>query len=278
VKIKPLIKRVLKQIRTRYVSLFHSYDGEKLRAALTALPLSAGDRVLVHSSFDAFEGFTGKATDVIATLQSIVTPSGQIMMPTMPFTGTAAAYAQSAKVFDPARTPSRMGILTELFRRMPGVARSLHPTHSVAMWGAAVEELVAPHAAATTPCGRGSPYENLLKRQGKVLFLGTDLSSFTLYHTFEELLEDRWPQSPFTQESYRMQSRDAAGNSITTQTRLFEPAMSRRRNLFKLLPYLRRKQAIRETRVGQLSITLVDAQGAYDALQTMLNERVYCYD
>ncbi|NJS39886.1 MAG: AAC(3) family N-acetyltransferase [Rhodobacteraceae bacterium] len=59
--------------------------------------------------------------------------------------------------FDAKRTPSEMGLLTELFRRAPGAKRSLHPTHSVTALGPLAEQLTATHHQATTPSGRGTP-------------------------------------------------------------------------------------------------------------------------
>ena len=40
-------------------------------------------------------------------------------------------------------SPSCVGILTELFRKRPGVVCSLHPTHSVAALGKDAEDFIA---------------------------------------------------------------------------------------------------------------------------------------
>lgn len=54
------------------------------------------------------------------------------------------------------KSPSCVGILTELFRKRPGVVRSLHPTHSVAALGKDAKEFVAGDEKCDTPCGRNS--------------------------------------------------------------------------------------------------------------------------
>src|SRR5881397_1311983 len=41
-------------------------------------------------------------------------------------------YVQKNPKFDLRRTPSKVGPLTEVFRPLPSVVRSLHPTHPVA--------------------------------------------------------------------------------------------------------------------------------------------------
>src|SRR2546426_3666300 len=98
---------------------------------------------MVHSSFDAFQGFRGSPADVIAALEAVVAPEGALIMPTLPFTGSAVEYASQDPIFDAESTPSQMGLITEAFRRSPGVLRSWHPTHSVAIWGKRAEELVS---------------------------------------------------------------------------------------------------------------------------------------
>jgi aminoglycoside 3-N-acetyltransferase len=74
-----------------------------------------------------------------------------------------------------------------MFRQMPGVLRSLHPTHSVAAVGPLATWLTAGHEECSTPCGVDSPYAKLLVRDGRILFLGVGLQSNTAFHTAESL-------------------------------------------------------------------------------------------
>src|SRR5690606_4861876 len=68
-----------------------------------------------------------------------------------------------------------VGILTELFRKRPGVVRSWHPTHSVAALGKDAAEFVAGDEKCETPCARESVYGKLLDRKGTILLVGVDL-------------------------------------------------------------------------------------------------------
>jgi aminoglycoside 3-N-acetyltransferase len=68
---------------------------------------------------------------------------------------------------------------------MPGVLRSLHPTHSIAATGPCAGHLTAGHELATTPCGEGTPYAKLIDGHCRILFLGTDLDANTIYHSLE---------------------------------------------------------------------------------------------
>lgn len=200
------------------------------------------------------------------------------MMPTIPFTGTAIDYVAQAAVFDVARTPSRVGLVTELFRRSAGVVRSVHPTHAVAIWGNEAGALASGHHTAKTPCGKGSPYAKILERDGKVLLAGTDIGCLTLYHTIEEMLEPNLPLSPFTSREFQLTSRAADGTMLITTTRLFEPVVSRRRNLGKLVPELKRLGAWHETRLGGLRLVLLRARDVNRAALALADRGIYCYD
>jgi aminoglycoside 3-N-acetyltransferase len=275
---KKYLKSQLRQAWRMYVRAFYSFSCADLANALRGLGVNTGDTLLVHSSYDAFHGFAGKPMDVIALLQEVIGPTGTVMMLTLPFTGTAVDYVRLKPVFDVRRTPSRMGLLSELFRRKSDVLRSVHPTHSVAVWGRSATELVHGHHLASTPCGAGSPFTRLLERRGKILLMGTDIAVMTFYHAVEELLEKKIPESPFTREVFVLPSRDYSDNVVFTSTRLFEPAISRRRNLNKLIPHLREKSAWRERHVGRLQLTSINADDVLATVSAMADKGQYCYD
>jgi aminoglycoside 3-N-acetyltransferase len=277
-RVKRYVKARLKQVQRRYLDAFHAFSPTEFVDALRALRIRSGDIVFVHSSYDAFQGFTGKPTDVIAAMQSVVGPSGGLLMPTLPFGGTAIDYVRFNPVFDVRRTPSHMGLLTELFRRSRDVVRSVHPTHPVALWGDGAAGMGDGHHLAGTPCGRGSPYVHLLDRKGRIVLLGTGIRSMTLYHTIEELLEGKLPFSPFTAEVFALQSRDYSGSLVATQTRLFDPVVSRRRNLLRLIPELKRIGAWQEATAGKLHLIRLDAEDVFSAVDAMAERGEYCYD
>jgi aminoglycoside 3-N-acetyltransferase len=278
VTLKTWLKRGRKNLRLAYARHRHAFGRAELQAGLERVGVRPGDALMVHSSFDRFAGFAGQPTDVIEVLLETVGPAGTVLMPTMPFDGLAVDYVASRPVFDVRRTPSRMGLITEWFRRWPGAVRSVHPTHPVAAWGARAEELSADHHRAETPCGHGSPWRRLLDVHGKVLMLGTDLRCMTFGHVSEVDLEQRFPFQMFTTERFRLQSKDHAGNLLETTTRLFNPALSRRRRLDRVIPVLKQHAAWHETHVGRLPLLLLAADEVTDAIMTLARAQVYCYD
>ncbi|MEO8656291.1 MAG: AAC(3) family N-acetyltransferase [Ramlibacter sp.] len=276
--LKRSAKKHLKAVKKWYSNQFNAFLPSDLRRTLVSLRLTTGDTLLVHSSFDAFEGFQGKPSDVLTELQQLVGGSGLLMMPTMTFSGTAVDYARANPVVDLARVPSRMGLLTEMFRRSPGVVRSVHPTHPVAIWGDDAAAVAAGHYLATTPCGAGSPFDALRKRQGKIVLLGTSIGVLTYYHLLEELLERDLPVGAFTAEVFTLRCKLRDGTEVQTQGRLFEPAVSRRRNLHKMVPGLKQAGAWREARVGALKVVVLAAADVEREVRRMCEQGIYCYD
>lgn len=264
-------------VRGALVRSLYGFRPDDLAEALRRLGIAPGDTVMAHTSFAHFEGFQGSASDAIQTLQSSVGDSGTFLMPTIPFGGTAFEYVASGRITDIRRTPSAMGLLTELFRRRIGVVRSIHPTHPIAAAGRRAAELTASHYTAATPCGKGSPFHRLLEADGQVLLAGAGIEAMTFFHYIEEHLEPKMPFSPFTSEWFDLQTRGPDGQMYQTHTRLYDPAVSSRRRLEPLRIELKAAGAWRETTVGRLRLAAVRASSALDAAEAMANAGKYCY-
>ena len=272
------LKSLVRRCESLYLKTFRSFGQEDLLAHLKAIGLMSGDRVLVHASFDSFGGFRGTPSDVLMALRRVVGSTGLVMMPTTPFSGLALDYALSGAVLDVRKTPSRMGILSEVFRRSPDVIRSVHPTHPVAIWGADAKEWSLGHAQAETPCGAGSPYRKLLDMRGRILFLGTGIESFTFLHTLEEIYESRLPKSPFTSKVFRLKARDESGAMVSTDTRLFDATVARLRRPERLIPLLQKTGSWHSKYLRSVPVSLLDCEGARSAYQKLCDSGVHCYD
>jgi len=86
--------------------------------------------------------------------------------------------------YDPAVTPTwRMGTVPELFRSLPGVFRSNHPSGSFAAWGQDAEKIVAEHGVQRI--GEGSPVARLYDLDGRVLLVGVGYNRNTCFHFSE---------------------------------------------------------------------------------------------
>jgi aminoglycoside 3-N-acetyltransferase len=263
--------------RLRYVRWRHGFGQPELVSALRSAGIDRDDAIIVHSSMRSFEAFGDGATGIIAAFREVIGPDGTLMMPTLSMAGSAIDFANSGRLFDPRTTASQVGLLPEVFRRSPGVTRSIHPTHSVAVLTRDAEWWVKDHHLADTPCGRGTPFHRLLERDGKIVFAGTDIAALTFFHCAEELLEERMPFSPFTQERYVMRCKVNGKVIETAPVRLYAPDVSRRRRLAPLETRLRSKGLWHESRIENLTISVVRAGDVLATLEEMAAEGTYCY-
>jgi aminoglycoside 3-N-acetyltransferase len=191
---QPYVLPAYRHLRRRLRQLERTIDRRTLspgalRVLLTELGVTPGATVMVHSSMDEITrrvpGLSPLA--LIHLLREMLTADGTLLMPTFPFLGKQRTYVEKRRVFDVARTPSQVGLLTEVFRRLPDVVRSLHPTHSVAAWGRHAVMLTQDHHRGTA-FGEASPIYRLRHVRGLVVGLGTGLGdSFTILHVPEEV-------------------------------------------------------------------------------------------
>lgn len=274
---KAWLKGRFKQVRLAYLRRFRFFDAGEVEQALRDLGVRAGDVVFVHSAYNAFDGFIGKPSEVIGSLEAAVGPEGTVLMPSMPFTGSALDYIQSGKITDIRRTPSRMGLLTELFRRQKDVVRSLHPTHPVLAKGRMAKALIAGHERAATPCGAGSPFGKLLEADGKIVLLGAPIETMTFFHYLEEAHEDKLPKSPFTSDVIDVPVREGDRTTIVTM-RLYDRTQSRKRRVSRMLPGLERRGALQTARIGALRIAVIAARDADAVFREMAERGEALYD
>jgi aminoglycoside N3'-acetyltransferase len=266
----PGMKRKVKRLVRAYQQRLFAFTPADFRRVLVDLGVAPGDVLMVHSGFDRFVGFRGGPLDVIRILQDVVGTSGTLLMPTIPFRGTAIEYALDEPVFDARATVSQMGLISEVFRRSPGVVRSRHPTHSVAAWGERADDFIAWHEYSGTPCGRLTPYGRLLEYDGKLLLAGVSASAVTFGYFVAEELAPRLPIRVLTDETYALRWKDAAGGVHVSHVHLFAPGLDHDGS--PIARELKRRGQWRERRVGGrlagfggLQLALLRARDYYEA-------------
>ena len=158
-------------------------DKSYLLKKISALGVTAGDMLFVHSAFSAVGDVNGGPDAVIDALLEAVGPDGTLIFPT---------FTSSGKPFSLSESSSGTGILSEVFRKRPGVLRSRHPTHSVAAIGRHARELTGGAWATDTTCGEGTPYAYLARSEAKQMMLGVDLNRCTMLHAVEDMGGFAW--------------------------------------------------------------------------------------
>jgi aminoglycoside 3-N-acetyltransferase len=155
--------------------------------------------LMVHSSMNYMQPYhQGGALELLNMLVDYVGPERTLAMPAFYFgdvqLNDVVEHYRRAPRFDVRRTPSQMGILTELFRRRAGVKLSVHPSHRVAALGPLAEELTAGHVSAGTPCGKGTPFDVMALHDTAIIGIGKSSEVVTQAHHAEDLLGDAFPE------------------------------------------------------------------------------------
>lgn len=190
---------------------------------LERLGLRPGESVLVHSSLSSMGFVEGGADAVIEALLEILGPQGTLLMPSFQ-QGSEYELLRRGCLFDVRTSPSELGIISETFRRRPGVIRSLSPTHCTAGIGPRAWELLADHQTCRVSVGHGSPYEKLVQMEGRILLLGVTHTVNTTLH----LVENTHGAPTLCSELLEGVVIDSEGQSWTVPTHPHRPGLRRR--------------------------------------------------
>lgn len=239
------------------------YTKESLLRQLEEAKIPREGTVLMHSSMKSIGPVDGGADTVLDALSDYM-KDGLLVLPTH----TWSYINGDNPRFSVEASPSCVGILTELFRKRPGVIRSLHPTHSVAALGREAADFVEGAERYDTPCHRESPWGKLLDRNAVILLVGVDLKRNTFIHGIEE-----WMDIP----GRLTDGHEALVTVLPDGTEI--PVPSRRHcglswslHFWKVEKVLERAGAIRRSRLGDALMWVCDAERLTEVLSAMLRD------
>ena len=159
----------------------------ELRQQLIDLGVRRGRTVWVQSSWNEFYNVPMKPSEVIDLLRDLIGPDGTLAMPAFPIDQDAS------KLFMVDRAPVYTGLLCEVFRRRPGVQRSIHLTSSVCAMGPNADFLIRDHHHTDLTWGKDSPFCRLMNVDARLIGLGATFNFMTPLHAVECLLYDEVP-------------------------------------------------------------------------------------
>lgn len=110
------------------------------------------------------------------------------------------------------------------------------------------------------------------------MLAGVPIAAMTYFHCAEERLEPRMPFSPFTTERHTMRCRVDGQVVESAPMRLYDPEISRRRNLAPLAAELQRNGRWREIHAGTLVAPVLKAREVLETLEEMADRGIFCYD
>ena len=237
--------------------------------ALEELGVVRGDVLLVHSSFKSLGSVDGGADAVIGGMEAVLGEEGTLVMPTLCQNDFYNCY----KTWHMDK-PSEVGFLTEYFRKLPGVLRSDHATHSVAARGKLAHELTFEHTARgihLCPFGEtafcdSSPWLKMYGLGTKALFIGVDTRKNTMKHTVESRYAEYMlslVKDDAVREELRSQVATFGHYNGTQVWPLYTGA--------NMHPEYEKLGIIRHARCGEAELMLIDVKEACDAAYEIIS-------
>lgn len=193
----------------------------QLREYLKLIGVVPGALVMVHTSVRNVWLVTGEehspamaqpaevASKLLRELLDLLGDTGTLVMPTHPLYRRDPGYHSSADKsdlvldYDPRKTPCRVGLANEIFRRLPGTERTLHPLDGVSVRGPKSADILRNNLNRSKPLPHGvdSSYYRICQNRGIVVSFGIPLIEyFTLIHTAEDIRDADWPVKNFFRE------------------------------------------------------------------------------
>jgi aminoglycoside 3-N-acetyltransferase len=238
--------------------------------------LNSGDVALVHSSLSKLGNVKGGAPTVIRALLEVLGDDGTLAMPSFPALGYTYNYLSTNPSFDVRHTPSQMGIITETFRKIKGVKRSLHPTDPVCAIGKETKFLLKGHSMQLTPYNENSPFYKLITLKGKIVLLGVPLDRVTNFHVPEDLIPNfKYPV--YHQKQFLVKVRDEVGIERMIETKSHDPAMSKKRRCNELEPAFIKDGIAKKFKLGDADCMIIDAEKMHNWLMEKYKEGITVY-
>jgi aminoglycoside 3-N-acetyltransferase len=241
---------------------------------LEQLGIRSGDSLMVHAALSkvrvvddviargvVIEGGLAVANAVLRLLRSAIGRDGTLLMPTFPKYAGEPEYFSAENNgsqiwrYDPLQTPSKSGLLSEIFRKQSDTIRSRFPTQSVAAQGPKAVWFTERNLEDGQGLAHGpaSPYGRLVRDRGHVISLGIPLVDYgTVIHAPEEARFATWPIRNFWRERLYDVVLDDGLRRINVWERV--PKFSRGYAEERIRRDLRREGVLGEGCVGQLEV------------------------
>ena len=238
---------------------------ERLIDDFKKIGLKNGDSVLVHSSMSKIGYVEGGAKTIVEALTETIGEKGTLLFPSFPASGRNRDYLEQQPFFDVKNTTSKMGSITEYFRQLDNVYRSMHPTDSVCAKGPLADYYTNSHYGQLTPYNEFSPFRKLCNKRGKILMLGTTLNgACTNLHTLEDALDFKFPV--YDEKIYSVKIIDSEGKKSEVKTKVHNPEYSARRNCDALKPMFERENVLINGMIGEAKSMLIDADKMLESM------------
>lgn len=250
------------------------FNPEDVTKALRQLGVKTGDYLIVHSAWRADSGFSGSSVDLINAMKKAIGDEGVLAMLTIPFNNmTAAEYLSKKPVFNIKKTPSRVGLVTEAFRRSAKVVRSLHPTHPFAALGKNAISFIEGHQNCPSPFSVNSPFDKFAQAGGKVILYDTGINTMTFTHYIEDSIQQVFPFPIYETTPYMTTAINGEGLEVQVQTLAISREINKSRRNETLEKILVQSGCLRKIKLGRIEITCVEAKKALETIHNLAKHK-----
>jgi aminoglycoside 3-N-acetyltransferase len=228
--------------------------------------IKKGDVLLVHSSLSKIGFIENGPKDFVDALLETVGSEGHILMPNSPNASFQLDYIQQLSVFDVQNDVSKLGAITEYFRKLPNAIRSEHPTEPVSCVGPNADFFVGNHFGNITPYNEKSPFYKVSQMNGKILYVGVTLDNAgTNLHTLEDAIVDfKFPV--YHKQIFDVKVKSIDGKIKIMQTKVHNPVWSKKRQCDELLPLFEENNVAQKVKIGNAETWLLDAKKMLDMM------------
>lgn len=145
--------------------------------------IKSTDKVTVHSSLRSVGPIENGADGLIDAMKEYLS-EGLLIIPTHTWRDIG-----TTKLYDVNNSVPCIGVMAEVAAFRKDGVRSLHPSHSVAVFGNGAAEFVKGEEKSTSPCPVGCCLGKLYDEYGKILLIGVGQERNTYLHTVDEILD-----------------------------------------------------------------------------------------
>ena len=238
---------------------------ESLIQNLQSIGIQKGDSLLVHSSLSKMGYLENGPETLIDALLEVIGSKGNLLMPSSPNALLQLDYIKSNTLFDVQHSPSKLGAITEVFRKRKDVIRSLNATEPVCALGPDAYFLTEGHFNELTPYTSKSPFYRLTEKNGKILYIGVTLANAgTSLHLLEDAVDFKYPV--YFHEVFDVKIKDATGHIHEVKTKVHNPEYSKKRKCDDLLPLFLEEQVCSKVKIGNADSYLFDSKKMFDSM------------
>ncbi len=163
------------------------------------------DKVTVHSSLRKVGEIEGGADGLLDAMIEYL-DKGLLIIPTHTWNSIGATRCYNVNETIPC-----VGVLSRIAAFRNDGIRSLHPSHSVAVFGKGAEEFIRGEEKCSSPTPKNSCLSRLYEENGKILLLGVGLESCTFLHSVDERFNI---PNRLSENSFAIKIIDYDGNEI----------------------------------------------------------------